>query len=254
MSDMLFPRPQYGARTPRATGNRGTIQLNAITTSTLASHKLVTTSLSTHGINLVHYYCQLLLPPLPPLTASRNATSTPLERYGINKIKTTKNINNMPSSDIDKVVDGFPHPTIFPITGMPNYEALSELNLKLNSNASSVHSDLRNGQLGLLALTVLVAVYNMLSNIPFVPPPNPGPTTIIPAIATAAQISNLRRLHAEALARFREYIAIDKALKQQLITAIQPMYLRALSNRIIGFAPTSPRVKCSSICMQTTVD
>jgi hypothetical protein len=48
----------------------------------------------------------------------------------------------MPSSDIDKVVDGFPHPTIYPITGMPNYEALSELNLKLNANASSVHSNL----------------------------------------------------------------------------------------------------------------
>jgi hypothetical protein len=147
----------------------------------------------------------------------------------------------MPSSDIDKVVDGFPHPIIFPINGMPNYEALSDLNLKLNSNASSVHSDLGNGQLGLLALTVSVAVYNTLSNIPFVPPLNPGPTAVIPAIATAAQISNLHRLHTEALARFREYIATDKALKQQLITAIQPMYLRALSHRITGFANVTTR-------------
>jgi hypothetical protein len=58
----------------------------------------------------------------------------------------------MPSSDIDKVVDGFPHPTIFPTNGISNYKALSELNLKLNTNASSVHSDLGNGQLvGLLA-------------------------------------------------------------------------------------------------------
>jgi hypothetical protein len=147
----------------------------------------------------------------------------------------------MPSSDIDKVVDGFSHPTIVPITGMPNYEALSDLNLKLNSNASSVHSDLGNGLLGLLALTVSVVVYNTLSNTPFVPPINPGPTAVIPAGSTAAQINNLRRLHAEALGRFREYIATGKALKQQLITAIQPMYLRALSHRITGFANVTTR-------------
>jgi hypothetical protein len=95
--------------------------------------------------------------------------------------------------------------------------------------------------LGLLALTVSVAVYNTLSNIPFVPPVNPGPTAIIPAVATAAQISNLCRLHAEALNRFREYLATDKALKQQLITAIQPIYLLALSHRITGFANVTTR-------------
>ena len=52
----LFPRPKDGARATRHQ-RRGTTKLNAITTSTLATHKLVTTSLSTHGIYLVPYYC-----------------------------------------------------------------------------------------------------------------------------------------------------------------------------------------------------
>jgi hypothetical protein len=86
---------------------------------------------------------------------------------------------------------------------MPTYGALAKVHLKLSANASSVHSNLGNGTLSLLPFTVSVAVYNALSNIPFVATANPGPTAIIPVVATAVQISNLRQLHDEALtARF----------------------------------------------------
>jgi hypothetical protein len=47
-------------------------------------------------------------------------------------------------------VDGFPHPTIAPITGVPNYESINALNLQLNANAASVQSNLGDGLLGLL--------------------------------------------------------------------------------------------------------
>ena len=42
----------------------------------------------------------------------------------------------MPST-IDKIVEGFPFPTINPIIGEPNYEKIAEVHLKLNSNAAS---------------------------------------------------------------------------------------------------------------------
>mgnify|MGYP006063398315 CR=1 FL=1 len=83
-----------------------------------------------------------------------------------------RNTNKMP--DIEKIVEGFPRPNIHPIIGIPTYEGIAEIHIKLNLNAASVHSELGNGALGLLALTVTPAVYNTLAGVPFVPPANPA--------------------------------------------------------------------------------
>ena len=81
---------------------------------------------------------------------------------------------------IDKIVDGIPHPNIALIVGIPTSESIAELNLQLNANAASVQSNLGDGQLGLLALTVSPAVFNTLSAVAFVQPVNPGRNPIMP--------------------------------------------------------------------------
>ena len=78
----------------------------------------------------------------------------------------------MPSS-IEKIVDGFPFPTIDPIIGTPDYESIADIHLKLNSNAASVQSNIVCGTHGLLFLTVSPAVYTNLSTTTFVLPVNP---------------------------------------------------------------------------------
>lgn len=95
---------------------------------------------------------------------------------------------------IDKIVDGFPHPNIAPIVGIPTYESIAELNLQLNANAASVQSNLGDGQLGLLALTVSPAVFNTLSAVAFVHPVNPGTNPVIPPGATTHVTSHLTRV------------------------------------------------------------
>ena len=92
---------------------------------------------------------------------------------------------------IDKIVDGFPHPNIAPIVGIPTYESIAELNLQLNANAASVQSNLGDGQLGLLALTVSPAVFNTLSAVAFVHPVNPGTNPVIPPGASTHVTSHL---------------------------------------------------------------
>ena len=64
------------------------------------------------------------------------------------------------TSSLNKIIESFPHPTILKIVGQPTYETLAEIHLKINTNATSVHSHIGNGQLGLLYLTVLPDVYN----------------------------------------------------------------------------------------------
>jgi len=106
---------------------------------------------------------------------------------------------------IDKIVDGFPQPNIAPIVGIPTYESIAKLNLQLNANAASVQSNLGDGQLGLLALTVSPAVFNTLSAVAFVHPVNPGTNPVIPLGATTNVTSHLTRVFTTQKAIFREY-------------------------------------------------
>ena len=37
---------------------------------------------------------------------------------------------------IDKITAGFPHPTVDPIIGLPTYQTIQELHIKLNTNTA----------------------------------------------------------------------------------------------------------------------
>ena len=101
----------------------------------------------------------------------------------------------MPTT-IAKIVEGFPFPHIARILGVPTYELLAALHLKLNANAASVYSNLGDGLLGLLFLTISPAVNNTLSVVPFAPPPvNPGATAIIPFDESGPAAATLRHSH-----------------------------------------------------------
>jgi hypothetical protein len=116
------------------------------------------------------------------------------------------------------------------IDGIPTYKALAKVNLKLNPNAASVHSNLGDGTHGLLTLSLDPVIYYLtVSNIPFIAPVNPGPQLIIPAAATATQISGLTHEHKANHQLWRKYLATNKALKQQLLGAINKMYFTTTS-------------------------
>ena len=139
------------------------------------------------------------------------------------------------ASSVEKIVENFPYPTLTPITGVPDFETLSELHTQANSNSSSVQSNLGGGHHGLLALTLEPAVLNPLTGVVFVTPVNPGQSATVPAGSTAAQISALRKDFDYATLAFKEWVNTDKALKSQLVEAIEGMYLKALRNKYVGF-------------------
>ena len=138
-------------------------------------------------------------------------------------------------------MDGFPFPTIDPIIGTPDYESIADIQLKVNSNAASVQSNLRCGTLGLLFLTVLPAVYATLSTIVFVPPVNPGPEPIIPTGATGAVIAELQYRHTESTKIFTEYENTDKALRRLLLASTDELFVRYLRHKYIGYGKTTTR-------------
>ena len=144
----------------------------------------------------------------------------------------------MPSS-IEKIVERFLFPTIDPIIVTPEYESIADIHLNINSNATSVQSNLGCGTLGLLFLTFLPAVYATLSTIAFVPPVNPEPKPNIPTGETGAVIADIRYCHIESTKIFTEYENTDKALRQLLLLSTDELYVWSLRHKNIGYGKTA---------------
>jgi hypothetical protein len=58
---------------------------------------------------------------------------------------------------------------------------------------------------------------------------------------TAAQISTARHYWEEDVLTFRTFNTVQQALKKQIITVFEPMYLGFLNDDMVGFANISAR-------------
>jgi hypothetical protein len=145
----------------------------------------------------------------------------------------------MAPPSIEDYIAGFPNPIITKIQGLPTYETIAEVQRNLNANAASIETTLGGGTLGYLALTVDPAVYLTLAGVAFVAPVNPGWQPVIAPGATGTRIAELVRQHTEEKRIWSEYVNIGKALKQQLLSAVDELYVRSLKNATTGFANVS---------------
>ena len=135
------------------------------------------------------------------------------------------------------IITRFTHQTLPRINGVPDYNSITLVANDLKANAACIASELGGGALGHLALTVPTAVYTTLSNTAFVVPVNPGTTPpALPANATAAQISANRDRYNDRLHVYRTYNNVQNALKQQLLAAVDDIYVRTLRNTHTGYA------------------
>ena len=137
---------------------------------------------------------------------------------------------------IESIKDGFAYPIINKFPGRPNYDTIAEVHTKLKANAASVHSNLGGGAHGLLGLALQPGTYTVLTGQVFEPPVNPGPTTNLPDGLTSHQINERVREHKQRLDIWKQYNIVEQALKQQLISAFDDIYLKSISNRHTGFA------------------
>ena len=116
----------------------------------------------------------------------------------------------------------------------PKLRKIAKVHLNLNLNAAPVQSNLANGTLSILYLTLSPAVYSTLSATTFVVPVNPGADPLIPTGSTAPQKSDLRYAFTSAKKLFTEYNCTDKVLRQQLLSSVDEMFVRYLRHKYIG--------------------
>jgi hypothetical protein len=64
---------------------------------------------------------------------------------------------------------------------------------------------------------------------------------VIEGGGTASQISAAKHRWEEAITAFKTYNTVQSALKKQIITIVEPMYIEILNDDLVGFANTTSR-------------
>jgi hypothetical protein len=139
-----------------------------------------------------------------------------------------------------------PHPILPTLEGEPDYQTIHATRKFLQANSRAIDTPLGGGTLGHLGLIVSDASYAMIA-----PPTAEEPTLWVTPNApgrapettdgTAAKISAARHVWEEDVQTYRTYTSVQQALKKQIISVFEPMYLVILNGNMVGYANISAR-------------
>jgi hypothetical protein len=150
----------------------------------------------------------------------------------------------MKYATVEDVIASFTHPVLPTVQGEPDYQTIHAIHKSLQANSRAIDTHLGGGTLGHLGLVFSDASYAMIApatdagSTLWVSPTAPGRA---PANAdgTAAQISAARHIWEEDVQTYRTYTSVQQALKNQIISVFEPMYLDVLNDNMVGFANIS---------------
>jgi hypothetical protein len=143
-------------------------------------------------------------------------------------------------------MSSFPHPILPTVEGEPDYRTIHATRKSLQANSRAIDTHLGGGTLGHLGLIISDASYAMIAPPTaeepalWVTPNAPGraPAT---TDGTAAQTSAARHIWEEDVQTYRTYTSVQQALKKQIISVFEPMYLDILNENMMGYANISAR-------------
>jgi hypothetical protein len=145
---------------------------------------------------------------------------------------------------IEDVMASFPHPVLPTVQGEPDYQTIHATRKFLQANSRAIHTHLGGGTLGHLGLIISDASYTMISPTADAGPPlwvTPNAPGWAPATTdgTAAQISAARHIWEEDVHTYRTCTSVQQALKKQIISVFEPMYLDILNDIMVGYTNIS---------------
>jgi hypothetical protein len=134
----------------------------------------------------------------------------------------------------------FPIPELTKIQGKPSNTSIKLLRKELYTNARAIPSTRGGGNHGHLALVMTDAAYLALTHNAFTLPGHPGPAPVHGDNATGAQIAETIRIYNAELAEIAISSTFRATIKQQIIAAVDDLYLSAISHEEFGFADVTP--------------
>jgi hypothetical protein len=157
----------------------------------------------------------------------------------------------MKYSIVEDVMASFPHPVLPTVQGELDYQTIHATRKFLQANSRAIDTHLGGGTLGHLGLIILDASYTMIS--PTTDEEHNGRGTNIvgntkrpgraPATTdgTLAQISAAHHMWEEDVQTHWTCTPVQQALKKQIISVFEPMYLDILNDNMMGCANISAR-------------
>jgi hypothetical protein len=147
---------------------------------------------------------------------------------------------------VEDVMASFPHPVLPAVQGESDYQTIHVTRKFLQVNSRAIETHLGGDNLIHLGLIISDAPYAMID-----PTKDAGPTlwTTQPAPGrapantdgTAAQISTARHICEEGVQTYRMYTSVQQALKKQIISVFEQMFLDILNENMVGYANTTAR-------------
>ena len=131
----------------------------------------------------------------------------------------------------DWIATHFEYKELTPIHGRPSYETLKRMFNEVKANATSVPSTLGGGQHGHLGLVLPDIEYALISATAFVRPAQPANLNI-PATATQHIVRTMTQVHDRETQVFNTVLGVEKALRQQIVAALEPAYLLSIKDRV----------------------
>ena len=123
----------------------------------------------------------------------------------------------------------FEYKDLTKILGEPDVDFILKLLRQCKRNAQRVYTTLGGGQLGYLALCIEAAYYNVIPGAaPFIRPVDPGTFSSVAPLGvravplTPADIATQKLAFDEEKRKFNECQAIEPALRNQIVEAIDP--------------------------------
>jgi hypothetical protein len=152
----------------------------------------------------------------------------------------------MKYATFEEVMESFSHPVIPTVQGEPDCHTIHATRKFLQANLRAIDTHLGGGTLGHLGLIISDASYAMIA-----PTTDDGPTLWITPQApgrapantdrTAAQISAARHIWEEDVQTYRTCTSMQQALKKQIISVFEPIYLDILNENMVGYTSISAR-------------
>jgi hypothetical protein len=144
----------------------------------------------------------------------------------------------MKYSTVEDFMASFPHPILPAVQGEPDYQTIHATRKFLQANSRAIDTHLGGGTLGHLGLIISDASYAMIAKITdyeptlWITPQAPGraPAT---TDGTAAQISAARHIWEEDVQTYQTCTSVQQALKKQIISVFEPMYLDILNDNMV---------------------
>jgi hypothetical protein len=152
----------------------------------------------------------------------------------------------MKYSTVEDVLVRFPHPILPTVEGEPDYQTIHATRKFLQANSRAIDTHLGGGTLGHLGIIISDDAYSNIAPPRAGEPPlweTPNAPRRAPATTdgTGAKLSAARHVWEEDVQTYPTCTSVQQALKKQINSVFEPMYLKILNENMVGYANISAR-------------